>query len=858
MIVRCSHCSSAFAVNDDKVENKKFAFNCPKCANENVIDNRVGVPLVAAASLKSSAAAVKEADDFSGLPESDGFEASEFNLPSDDAGSGSGFDDEPAVKAGAKTAAADDLSLDDFSLDDIDGIEADSSAPAKGKKDFDESGDLSGISDDELSAVEKDLMDDMGDIPDITEDEIAAAGAAASEKSPADDFSLDDIDSLDIDDGASAKPSRSEKPAVEDEFSLDDIDSLDIDDGASAKPSRSEKPAVEDDFTLDEIDSLDLGDELAVKSDSADKAVVPADDDILKDDIMFDDISDAPEPKPVVDELEPDIALDFNDDFSIEEKGDEKGSEDKTANEIIDDFEPIEEEIFTDKAPVNNDDESITIDLDSLDIDLVEVDSVETKTGKSSVNGDDDITLDLDSLDIDLEEEPVVRKGEVPDDSMLTDDFSPDSGDAGRIKSSAVSDEDDITLNLDELDIPLEETGEIKQGESPDDDDRLTLEDAGLTLDEISAESAHDHEHDDSDDELKLTIDDIDPSLNVDNIHEELDDELKLSIDDIDPSLSVDNLASAHNDHNEIDIDFIDEQLGDLDEILAETSGDSTEPPLSEEPDDLPDIDIDRFFDESGTEVSAGAASASGAAGMVSGARSGSRKRKDAMLDEDLSDIAYDEIKEADAAQASRMVSFTPKGNVNCGIDFSLRFSRLKAVLRLTGLLGLWLIPHFVVIMIYTVLSMILGFLNQLITLFAGRIVEDFTAVQENTLRYTLYINSLMLGAVDEMPVFAGRDNIDHPLQMSAVYPIRNSRLFALLRLSGIGIFIAMVPHIVILTLISIALPIVFIAGQIMVLATARMPHILFDLLNRYFRYLAKTAAFMTGITDAYPPFRFD
>ena len=41
MVVRCKSCNSAFAVDDDKVDNKKFAFKCPKCETENVIDNRV-------------------------------------------------------------------------------------------------------------------------------------------------------------------------------------------------------------------------------------------------------------------------------------------------------------------------------------------------------------------------------------------------------------------------------------------------------------------------------------------------------------------------------------------------------------------------------------------------------------------------------------------------------------------------------------------------------------------------------------------------------------------------------------------------------------------------------------------------
>ena len=45
MIVRCTNCDSAFAVDDGKVKDKKFAFTCPKCTTENIIDNRKGEPI---------------------------------------------------------------------------------------------------------------------------------------------------------------------------------------------------------------------------------------------------------------------------------------------------------------------------------------------------------------------------------------------------------------------------------------------------------------------------------------------------------------------------------------------------------------------------------------------------------------------------------------------------------------------------------------------------------------------------------------------------------------------------------------------------------------------------------------------
>jgi len=40
MIVTCTQCSSKFTVNDEKIQNRIFLFECPDCSKEVIIDNR--------------------------------------------------------------------------------------------------------------------------------------------------------------------------------------------------------------------------------------------------------------------------------------------------------------------------------------------------------------------------------------------------------------------------------------------------------------------------------------------------------------------------------------------------------------------------------------------------------------------------------------------------------------------------------------------------------------------------------------------------------------------------------------------------------------------------------------------------
>jgi hypothetical protein len=205
-----------------------------------------------------------------------------------------------------------------------------------------------------------------------------------------------------------------------------------------------------------------------------------------------------------------------------------------------------------------------------------------------------------------------------------------------------------------------------------------------------------------------------------------------------------------------------------------------------------------------------------------------------------------------------RLPHFVPRGSINFSIDYSLKYSRILALLKLSGLIIFGLLPHFIVVMLYSLISSILGFLNQLIIITAGRNIEDFSAMQENTLRYMLSINALIAGVVDEMPVYAGRPDIDHPLQLSVTYPFRNSRILAALRLSGLGILFITLPHLFVLMIISAAMPVIYLASLVSILITARCPHILFDFAGRYLRYSARISAFMMGLVDEYPTFRFD
>lgn len=868
MIVRCSHCNSAFAVDDSKVDNKKFAFTCPKCTTENIIDNRTSEPAEEPVAVAS--------DTGTGTDTGDSF----FEAPQQEETEGASSESTAAeLTAPAESAIATETPAED------EGLTADFSAedtePAVGEMDrLEETGTMT----EEEPDMEIDLGEDMPEDLDLDMDLLAETGKEEPPETgtPADDDLGMEIDlegGLELEGPAeevSTETGETEIPEASDDLDLDVDSSLIMEeetvstDEAPAAAGAPKAPSLEEENEIDladldeetvatgaEEEELDIdleGLEAGIDLEEGPGEEVSGEEEIpsLDSDLDFsaglDEIEETPEvPEDLDINLDPgageipsaepelsepgedisqtlreaedvppgdDEALDLTiDDMDISlDEMEAAVSEAAAEDDITADFEPVEEdmsgeislddeivteEVYTREEPADDEDESITIDLDSLDIELeeggedipasAELSTEEVPAGGTEIKEpeEDDITLDLDTLDIDLAEEETIHPGAQPGDLDIT---PPEFSDE---KISDVEEDESITLDLDSLDIEIAETNEFASGELPEEDEKLTLEDAGLTLDELTAEEIASA----TGDETFTTAD-------------EEEEDIRLSIDEIDPNLK-------HELENE---------LQEAEDILTDID------------DDLPEIDLDEY--EAGT--------AAAATGFAGAAAVGSAID----LDESLETTE----KREDIERAKDSVK---NGSVSFSIDYSLKYSRLGALARLFLLFMVGMLPHFLVLLVYSLLSSILGFINHIVVISTKNSVEDFSEIIENTIRYSLAVNTSLIGIVEEMPVFAGKKDIDYAMQMNITYPLAYSRLLAALRLSGVGIFLMTLPHILILLVIGAAIPIFWLTGIISVLATARWPHFLFDILMRYYRYMARVMAFMTGLVDKYPPFTF-
>jgi hypothetical protein len=95
----------------------------------------------------------------------------------------------------------------------------------------------------------------------------------------------------------------------------------------------------------------------------------------------------------------------------------------------------------------------------------------------------------------------------------------------------------------------------------------------------------------------------------------------------------------------------------------------------------------------------------------------------------------------------------------------------------------------------------------------------------------------------------------NYPVRLEVSYPERSSRLWSLAALFFFIKIIAIIPHAIILYILSFVTIVVFILSQLAILFTGRYPRFLFDFLVGIMRWQFRVNAFLFGLTDKYPPF---
>ena len=101
-------------------------------------------------------------------------------------------------------------------------------------------------------------------------------------------------------------------------------------------------------------------------------------------------------------------------------------------------------------------------------------------------------------------------------------------------------------------------------------------------------------------------------------------------------------------------------------------------------------------------------------------------------------------------------------------------------------------------------------------------------------------------------------DPSPYPVNVTAEYPERSSRLLAFCGLIFLIKFLLLIPHVIVLYFLGIVAFFVSLVGYVAVIVTGWYPRGLFDFQVGVLRWNTRASAWFLSIVDEYPPFRLE
>jgi hypothetical protein len=175
------------------------------------------------------------------------------------------------------------------------------------------------------------------------------------------------------------------------------------------------------------------------------------------------------------------------------------------------------------------------------------------------------------------------------------------------------------------------------------------------------------------------------------------------------------------------------------------------------------------------------------------------------------------------------------------GIRHQESYSRGSLIIR-TLFGGLYIaLPHGFLLIFMSIASSIVGIINFWSILITGKMIRSMFDFQLNLMRWSLRVNARLMNLSDGYPA-----DID--------YPEKSNRISVLLR-AMFGILYVLIPHAFLLFFLQIGVMVVRIIAFWAVLFTGKYPEGMHAYMVGVIRWNIRVNAFMSYLTDTYPPF---
>jgi hypothetical protein len=187
------------------------------------------------------------------------------------------------------------------------------------------------------------------------------------------------------------------------------------------------------------------------------------------------------------------------------------------------------------------------------------------------------------------------------------------------------------------------------------------------------------------------------------------------------------------------------------------------------------------------------------------------------------------------------------------GIKHQESYSRGSLILRsLFG--GLYIaLPHGFLLIFMSIASSFVGIINFWSILITGKMIRSMFDFQLNLMRWSLRVNARLMNLSDGYPAF-GMTHNDADVVLDIEYPETSNRVSVLLR-AMFGIWYVLIPHAFLLFFLQIGVMFVRMIAFWAVLFTGKYPEGMHNYMVGVLRWNIRVNAFMSYLTDTYPPF---
>ncbi len=186
-------------------------------------------------------------------------------------------------------------------------------------------------------------------------------------------------------------------------------------------------------------------------------------------------------------------------------------------------------------------------------------------------------------------------------------------------------------------------------------------------------------------------------------------------------------------------------------------------------------------------------------------------------------------------------------------IDREQSINRLWGI-PLFGLLARWLllIPHFLILWALGVVVALSVFVSWIPILFIGRLPDSFVDLYVLTYRWTVRVGAYAVLMVEPYPPFSS--TAPYPVDIAVVSGRSISRLWGIPFLGAWVRSILIIPHAIVLIILSFGIFFATLVTWIPVLINGRFPQLGYDLFGGYMRLSTRATLWTLFLAIPYPP----